>query len=212
MTKFIDKTGMKFGRLTVLKREEDMIGNDGRRYVMWKCKCDCGNYALVRSSNLRRNTTSCGCYLKEVAGKHSIVHGIGHSRLYRIYNGMKQRCGNPNFAEYKNYGGRGIKVCEEWNKSSGLKEFSEWALKNGYRDDLTLDRIDVNGNYSPENCRWIPLREQFKNTTRNVFVNYNGERMIISDFSRLTGIDHRVVSRDLKKGFSIEEIIERRKR
>lgn len=211
MGRFVDKTGKRYGRLLVVSRSDDLIGNDGKRYVMWKCVCDCGNVTYVRSSNLGVNTTSCGCFLKEVAGKQTIKHGIGHSRIYSIYNGMKQRCNNPKSKFYKNYGGRGVKVCDEWNKPDGLKSFHDWAIKNGYMDNLTIERKDVNGDYSPENCEWVPLSEQFKNTTRNVFVVYEGKRMIISDFSRVTGIDHRIVSRDLKNGLSIDEIIERRK-
>jgi len=204
-----DYTGQRFGRLLVLERVENFYDKAGRSYVQWKCKCDCGNITYVTSNNLGTHTTSCGCYYNEIKGKHSLKHGYRKTRLYRIYNGMKQRCNNPNVNEYKNYGKRGIRVCDEWNKPDGLKEFAEWALSHGYQDDLTIERTDVNGDYCPENCTWIPQSEQGKNTTKNVFVTYNGERMIIADFSRKTGIDHRIVSRDLKNGLTVDEIMER---
>lgn len=204
-----DYTGQRIGRLLVLERAENGRDGSGRSFKRWKCLCDCGNITYVSQSNLGVHTTSCGCYLKEVAGKQTLKHGYRKTRLYRIYNGMKQRCNNPNIQEYKNYGGRGIKVCDAWNRPDGLKEFAEWALSHGYQEDLTIERIDVNGDYSPENCKWIPQSEQGKNTTKNVFVTYNGEKMIIADFSRKTGIDHRIVSRDLKNGLTIDEIVAR---
>lgn len=209
MVKFIDLTGQRFGRLVVIKRTEDIFDKAGRRYINWECLCDCGNVTYVTTNNLHGKTTSCGCYLKEVAGKQTLKHGYRKTRLYTIYNSMKQRCNNPNNSGYKNYGGRGIKVCKEWNKPDGLKEFAEWAFSNGYEDGLTLERIDVNGNYEPNNCCWIPLSKQAKNTRRSVKVTYKGEEMIMSDFARLTNIDHRIVSRELKKGKTPEEIIER---
>ena len=207
-----DYTGQRFGRLLVLERAENKYDKAGRSYVQWKCKCDCGRITYVTSNNLGTHTTSCGCFLKEVAGKQTIKHGYRKTRLYTIYNGMKQRCNNPKSPEYKNYGGRGITVCEEWNKSDGLKAFAEWALANGYKDNLTIERIDVNGNYEPGNCTWIPRSEQGKNTTKNVHLEYKGEKMILADFSRMIGVDQRKVSRELKKGKSVEEIVARYKK
>lgn len=208
MSVLIDLTGQRFGRLIVIERVNDTLDKSGRKYSTWKCQCDCGNYTNATTNNLRSgNTKSCGCYHKEKLknGKH----GYRNTRIYSICNSMKQRCNNKNNVEYKNYGGRGIKVCAEWNKPDGLKNFAEWSIKNGYKENLTLDRINVNGNYEPSNCRWIPLEEQFKNMRKNVYVEYNGEKMIIADFSRRTGIDHRKVSRYLKNGYSIEEILEK---
>lgn len=204
-----DLTGKRYGMLTVLKRVEDTFDKSNRRYITWECLCDCGNITYVTSNNLKGKTTSCGCYLKSVAGNQTFKHGYRKTRLYQIYNGMKQRCNNPNHIEYQNYGGRGIKVCSEWNAQEGLQEFAEWALKNGYDDSLTIERIDVNGDYCPENCTWIPLEEQAKNTTRNVFVEYEGKKLILSDFSKLIGMDRRLVSKYLKQGLSVKEIIEK---
>lgn len=201
--------GQRFGRLTVIERVNDTYDTSGRRYITWKCLCSCGKETLATTNNLHGKTTSCGCYLKEVAGKHTLKHGYRKTRLYSIYNSMKQRCNNPNASGYKNYGGRGIMVCAEWNKPDGLKDFAEWALSNGYTDSLSLERKDVNGNYEPDNCCWIPKNQQAKNTRRTVRVIFNGSTMIMSDFAKLIKVDHRVVSRALKEGMTAEEIVER---
>lgn len=201
--------GKQFGRLTVLERSNDTYDKSGRRYITWKCLCTCGNITYVTTNNLHGKTTSCGCYLKEVAGKQTLKHGYRKTRLYRIYNGMKQRCNNPNRSGYENYGGRGISVCDEWNKPDGLKAFAEWALANGYEDGFSLERKDVNGNYEPNNCCWIPFKLQAKNTRRTVRVVFNNKTMIMSDFAKLIKVDHRVVSRALKNGMTPEEIVER---
>lgn len=201
--------GKQFGRLTVLERSNDTYDKSGRRYITWKCLCTCGNITYVTTNNLHGKTTSCGCYLKEIAGQQTLKHGYRKTRLYRIYNGMKQRCNNPNRSGYENYGGRGISVCDEWNKSDGLKAFAEWSLENGYKDGLTLERINVDGDYEPSNCCWIPKNKQAKNTRRTVRVTYMGNEMIMSDFARLIKVDHRIVSKALKDNMTPEEIVER---
>lgn len=204
-----DFTGRKIGRLTVVKRVDDTFDKSGRRYVTWECICDCGNVTYTTTNNLRGKTTSCGCYLKEVAGQQTHKHGYRKTRLYRIYNNMKQRCNNPNIAEYKNYGGRGIKVCAEWNAPDGLAAFAKWALSNGYKPNLTIERINVNGNYEPSNCTWIPQSEQAKNTTKNVRIEYKGKTYILADIAKVVNIDRRVIGRELKKGKGIDEIVAR---
>ena len=201
-------TGQRFGRLLVIEEIEPRRDAKNRIYHRWKCKCDCGNFVNVTTNNLKGNhSRSCGCLQSEVAGQQTLKHGYRKTRLYSIYNTMKQRCNNPNNTAYKNYGGRGIKVCAEWNKSDGLKTFGDWALANGYRDDLTIDRINVNGNYEPSNCRWITREEQASNTRRNVFIEYQNIRYTIAQFSRKFNIDHRKVGRAIKKGLNAEEIL-----
>ena len=166
-----DITGQRFGKLTVIGKYN---GHKERRGAYWVCKCDCGNESVVLGISLRRgSTTSCGCARREHASK-IVLHRHNykntklwkeHPRLYRVWNGMRTRCTNPKFAEYENYGGRGIHVCKDWDDFS---KFLKWALENGYdpnaaRGKCTLDRIDNDGDYSPSNCRFVTMAEQAQN-------------------------------------------------
>lgn len=156
--KLDDLTGRKFNRLTVIEK----AGNDKYGHPKWKCICDCGNETIVLASQLRTgNTKSCGCLVKETNVKLRTTHGMKKSRIYRTWINMKVRCTYQKDKCYKDYGGRGITVCSEWMDS--FQAFYDWAMKNGYNDDLTIDRKDVNGNYCPENCKWITMAEQQKN-------------------------------------------------
>lgn len=132
-------------------------------------------------------------------------HNMCETPLYYVWQAMKQRCYNCNNTRYKNYGGRGIKVCDEW--VDNFEEFCNWALFSGYETDLTLDRIDVNGNYCPENCRWITNEEQQNNTTKNVFLEYNGQKLTISQWAKKLNLDRNTLNGRLKKGWSIEKAL-----
>jgi len=167
----INRVGERFGRLVVEARADDYIANNGSKHVMWRCRCDCGNETIVDVCQLTSGKTkSCGCLRSE--GGHT-THGGRYDRLYKVFSNMNNRCYNPHSNDYKYYGGRGIKVCDEWLHNYAA--FRDWALSNGYdanasRGECTIDRIDVDGDYSPANCRWVPMSIQSQNR-RNVINN-----------------------------------------
>lgn len=207
MTK--DITGKRFGRLIALHYDHTKRDKTtGRPRHYWLFKCDCGKIAVLKKENVMSgHTVSCGCYHKERITRH----GFSNTRLFNILHDMKCRCYNKKISFYKNYGGRGITLCDEW--LTNPESFYTWAINNGYRDNLTIDRIDNDKGYSPENCRWVTRAEQNRNFRRNRLINYNGEVHCLSEWARIRNIGKSTLKQRLDLGWPIEEalgIVERK--
>ena len=190
---------MRFGRLLVVKElPARMFGRTKKvRARMFLVHCDCGNETVVRGTSLTSGqTTSCGCLHREMLAKRNTKHGRSHSRLFGIWRGMIARC-KYNTPNNKRYCGRGIAVCKEW--ADDFSSFSKWANDNGYADSLSIDRIDVNGNYEPSNCRWVSMREQMGNLSTNRKITAFGKTQTISEWARETGIDRRLIGNRIDK-------------
>ena len=202
-----DETGKRYGRLTVIEKHHQ----DKRREWHWLCKCDCGNQTVVSGNKLRSgHTTSCGC-LQEEHRKKGInkTHGMSDTPLYIAWLNMRHRCYYPKNNMYKHYGARGIKVCDEWLNSS--ETFIRWALANGYKEGLTIDRINVDGNYEPGNCRWVTKKEQFLNRTDSHLVTAFGKTQTIKEWAEQTGIKYDTIERRLNAyGWNAEDAVSRK--
>lgn len=186
--------GKKFNRLTILS----IFNQKNKKYCV--CRCDCGKIATIRLDHIKsQETKSCGCYNQEVASKRMKTHGMSKSRIYKIYNNMERRCKDITYPQYYLYGGRGINICEEWSKS--FCSFYKWAINNGYKENLTIDRIDNNKSYCPENCRWVTMLEQSNNRRTNSFVDYNGETHTFAQWERILGFPRSTLSYRFKKGW-----------
>lgn len=205
----IDLTGRRFGRLTVvgISTRPD---SGKQRGIRWLCKCDCGNEHIVISKNLTSgHVKSCGCLHDDLSAmritKMNYKHGKSKTRLYKIWTDMKKRCNNSNHWAFGDYGGRGIKYAEEWNE---FEPFENWSLENGYAEALTLDRIDNNSNYSPNNCRWVDRKVQANNRRNNVRYEYRGETHTLPELSELYGVSIYVLRGRIYRGWDIARAIE----
>lgn len=196
--------GKRYGSLTVIKYEGEKHYKCGRKDKLWRCVCDCGKEIVTTQYSLVRGT-SCGCEQRRLQALASTTHGGHNTKLYGVWCTMKNRCNNPNVTCYNHYGGRGITVCSEWLDFS---KFMEWAFKNGYKEGLTIERVDVNGNYEPSNCKWIPSALQAKNKTNNRKLTYRGKVYILQDLANATGVDRRLISARVKRGWSVERAVE----
>lgn len=187
-----DLTGKRFGNLTVIKWLEMSERNKDYRYYPYLCLCECGNYVQAKRDDLiKGNKVSCGCVHEKYSNssKHTALkHGKSGTRIYGIWSMMCDRCRNPNNKNYCDYGGRGVVVCEEWLGKNGFQNFYNWAISNGYEEHLTIDRIDTNGNYEPQNCRWATMKVQGRNRRNNRKYDFNGENLTLMEISERTGI------------------------
>lgn len=201
-----DLTGMRFGRLAVMGLGETKVSPKGKKTPLWKCKCDCGNEISVTYSHLTLNhTKSCGCLRDEQRRTSHTVHGLSHSRIDEIYKSIKERCYNPRCKAYYRYGGRGIKMCDEWLHDK--QAFFEWAFKNGYQNDLSIDRINNDGDYEPNNCRWTTAKEQANNTSKNRRISFNGEEHTLSEWQDIVGISQKTIGYRIRSNWSIEDAL-----
>ena len=191
-------TGLKIDRWKVIS----FAGIKNRR-AYWLCECECGNQSEILGSNLRNgNSKSCGCLKHDLNILRSTKHNLSRSRIYQIWADMKQRCYNAKEIEYIRYGARGITVCDEWINS--FEKFNTWAMANGYREDLTIDKIDNYKGYSPDNCRWITIREQGANRRNNIIYTVDGSTDILSNLCRKYNKQKDTVRSRLKRGIPIE--------
>lgn len=204
MPKSIDLTGQRFGRLTVVSKEKS-----GKGRSRWRCVCDCGNEKYVLGYNLTSGATkSCGCLHREglvEIGHKNKRHGDSRSRLYSIWNGMRQRCRGDDPYHVGTYKNRGISVCQEWN--TDYLAFKKWALSNGYAPGLTIDRIDNEQGYCPENCRWATPLQQANNKRNNRLQTYNGETHTLAEWERLIGLNRGTLTGRLCAGWTFEKAI-----
>ena len=204
-SKEIDITGQRFGRLTAIKKVKSLKQGKQLRSV-WLFKCSCGKEKEINKSSVTRGKViSCGCHNKERMSSVSFKHGKTNSRLYSCWRDMKNRCYLPSREKYKNYGARGITVCEEWKND--FVAFYDWAMANGYRDDLTLDRIDVNGKYSPDNCKWSTQKEQQNNRTNNHIITIKGITKSLSWWLDFTKTKENTYYFRKSKGLSDEDAL-----
>ena len=198
---FIDITGVRFGRLVAISQGERI----NKKVARWNCVCDCGKRVVVEGKSLRHNMTkSCGCLHSSALGDASRTHGLTGSDEYKIWCGIKRRCYNTNEHCYPRYGGRGIKMANTWRH-----DFLSFYADMGKRPSPihSIERIDTNGNYEPNNCIWITMAEQAKNKRSNIVITFNGETMILADWSKKLGIPYPTLQRRLNKGWSHEKAL-----
>lgn len=208
MGKFIDLTGKKFGRLTVIKR----MPNNKFGIVYWLCECECGGQTIARGSSLRDGKTrSCGCLQKDYIRNYDYKkrkYKREYQRLRRILFAIKARCYNPHTVNFERYGGLGITVCDEWlDKKQGTLNFCKWAMENGYSENLTIDRINSNGNYEPSNCRWVDYTQQCRNRKITLKYTVNGINKPLKEWCDLYNIKYSAVLKRLKRGWDIEKAL-----
>lgn len=205
-----DLTDQVFGRLTVIKRVEDYVQPNGSHRPRWKCQCECGNIKIATASNLKRgSTTSCGCFQKENMSRLKKTHGgwANKEKLFGVWIGIRKRCYSECSHNYSDYGERGICMCDEWRDN--YEAFREWSVKNGYVENssLSIDRIDVNGNYCPDNCRWTDSYTQQNNKRSCIYITYNEETHTLKEWSRIRKINYSTLYQRYKLNWCTERML-----
>jgi hypothetical protein len=202
MSRLIDLTGQQFGRLVVIDRAENT--KDGK--TRWVCECDCGNRIITRGYLLGSGQTkSCGCLQKEIVSECNTKHGDSFKKLYYTWNNIRERTCRQTNPHYKDYGERGIGLCEEWKN---YDNFKKWALSNGYKRGLTIDRIENDKGYFPDNCRWVSMKIQQNNKRNNRIITYNGQTKTLSEWAEHIGISYTALKQRINKlGWSIEKAL-----
>lgn len=208
MPKKKDITGLRVGKLVALYFDKYDYFPSGERYEKWLCQCDCGKRLSVNKKNLLSGASkSCGCLSVESNRRRLTKHGGRNTRLYSIWCNMKGRCLNSSDSDYDRYGGRGINICNEWIDDYVV--FRDWAITNGYNDSLTIDRVDVNKDYCPDNCRWVDMRIQANNRTNTIYIEYNGERHTCSEWADIVGISYDTLNNRYHAGMTGEDLFKR---
>lgn len=196
--------GQTFGRLTVLRKIRK------NNCIFWRCQCQCGKKTTVRGKDLRSlKTRSCGCYQREITSRISRKHGDSGkngSKLYLVWQSMKYRCSNKNDKGYKHYGGRGIKLCKQWHD---YRAFKKWALAHGYREDLQIDRINNDGNYTPKNCQWVPHKQNMRNTRRTRWETIKGKTKSLAEWCEIYDVSYKTVHARLERGWDLLDALTR---
>lgn len=195
-----DITGQRFGMLVAL----EFVGNQDGKYPAYLCQCDCGKQKTVLGQSLRNaGTDSCGCNTKRKLSESLTKHGHAHTKIYKVWAAMKDRCNNPNNTHFAEYGGRGIAVCERWTES-----FANFLADMGERPEgMTIDRIDNAGNYEPSNCRWATRTRQQRNRRVNRLLTVNGETKCVSDWAAITGVPRGRIASRLDRGWTEEAAV-----
>lgn len=197
-----DMTGERFGRLTVIS----YAGKAPNGHSMWECKCSCGSFVKVSGSNLKSGKqVSCGCKRREQAGQLNLIHGESKSRLHSIWCNMITRTENPHGTAYPCYGGKGIAICPEWRND--FSAFKNWAEANGYAEDLTIDRIDNNKGYSPDNCRWVTWKDQFNHRTTCHYLTFRERTQSIAQWAEELGISKSALYQRISAGWSVDRAL-----
>lgn len=202
------KVGQKFGRWEVIAPE---VIINGRHKCLCRCSCDSHTQRYVEKFNLLSSKSlSCGCLTKESSAKRMTKHGKNKTRLYNVWASMRERCYCKTSEAYPNYGGRGIKLCDEWFYD--YSSFEKWAYENGYNEiakkrECTIDRIDVNGDYCPANCRWVSQKEQNNNTRLTIHLTYNGKTQTLLEWASELSINPKTLRNRYDKGLAVEDIL-----